>query len=1007
VIELETAVRAYVDVPHNPKDRPRERSINLKPSYILVFDTETTTDASQQLNFGSYRYCRMAWAPEPRATCVEEGIFYSDELPVRDPQGFEALSRYCAENRADVSPDCDDDLKLISRKEFVDVIHAEAFKKRATLVAFNFPFDISRLSVAWSEARLAFRGGISLTLWQWDNEGTADENKYRPRIGIKHIDSKRALKGFTDCRDPDPVDLIPEGAEGGPPDPRYVFRGHFLDLRTLAFSLTDKSFSLASACEEFDVPHPKEKSKRHGVITLDYIEYNRSDVRASCELFEGLMEEYLKHPITLQPTKAYSPASIGKAYLKAAGVVPPLHRQPDFPKEVVGYAMTAYYGGRSECRIRRHPMPVVYLDFSSMYPTVNALMKLWSLVIADRIEVRDATEDVIQLLEGLNLQRVFDPDFWPGLCVLVELLPQGDILPVRARYQGLSSTNSGFQIGVNALSSNVPRWYALPDVVASCLLSRRVPKVLRALRLEPHGIQEGLRPVALRGEFSIDPRSEDLFQTLVKKRRALREEIAKERESERLRDFLKVLANATSYGIFAEIVREELPKRERVPATIYGLKERLNVRLPTPERPGEFCFPPIAALVTSAARLMLALLEACIAEAGGTFVCCDTDSMAVVAIETGGLVPCPGGELRSEGGKEAVLALSWEEVDEIRQRFSVLDPARSGETILKLESENYCRDSEDRKQLYCFAISAKRYRLFNELNRPELRKGSAHGLGHLLSPLPPGDPGSWIDLVWTNILEKAIGGSAVDYDWLDRPAASRISATTLLMLHAFRRYNEGKDYQEQIKPFNFLISAYVAPFGHPEGVDPTKFHLVAPWADYPAHYEQMEWYDLGSGQIQSIMTTDDLGASGKVLVKTYRTVIDQYELHPESKSLGPYGEICRGTTVGLLRRRPIVSSGRPTYIGKESNRLEEVQSGLVHTYRDAVFVYGEQGFDSWARRVLPVLRRIPVGLLAELSGLNRRTVQRLRNGGTYPRPKNKEVLTAIAETMNIERLRRT
>jgi hypothetical protein len=60
-----------------------------------------------------------------------------------------------------------------------------------------------------------------------------------------------------------------------------------------------------------------------------------------------------------------------------AGIVPPLERQPDFPPAVLGYAMAAYYGGRAECRVRRTPMPVVYVDYVSMYATVNALMGLW------------------------------------------------------------------------------------------------------------------------------------------------------------------------------------------------------------------------------------------------------------------------------------------------------------------------------------------------------------------------------------------------------------------------------------------------------------------------------------------------------------------------------------------------------------------------------------------------------------------------------------------------------
>ncbi len=91
-------------------------------------------------------------------------------------------------------------------------------------------------------------------------------NKYRPRVAIKHIDSKRALKGFTGARDPDPVDLIPEGSETGEPEDDCKFRGHFLDLRTLAFVLTDRGHSLESACKTFGVEQGKltvEAARRH------------------------------------------------------------------------------------------------------------------------------------------------------------------------------------------------------------------------------------------------------------------------------------------------------------------------------------------------------------------------------------------------------------------------------------------------------------------------------------------------------------------------------------------------------------------------------------------------------------------------------------------------------------------------------------------------------------------------------------------------------------------------
>ncbi len=56
---------------------------------------------------------------------------------------------------------------------------------------------------------------------------------------------------------------------------------------------------------------------------------------------------------------------------------------------------------------------------------------------------------------------------------------------------------------------------------------------------------------------------------------------------------------------------------------------------------------------------MLALLEWCVSELGGTYVMEDTDSMAIVATEHGGLVPCWGGPFEMRDGCGAAKALSW------------------------------------------------------------------------------------------------------------------------------------------------------------------------------------------------------------------------------------------------------------------------------------------------------------------------------------------------------------
>src|SRR5207237_4438381 len=94
----------------------------------------------------------------------------------------------------------------------------------------------------------------------------------------------------------------------------------------------------------------------------------------------------------------------------------------------------------------------------------------------------------------------------------------------------------------------------------------------------------------------------------------------------------------------------------------------------TPEDPGEWCSPPLAACITGAARLMLALLQRAVHDAGGSYVFCDTDSMAIVAAETGDLLGCLGGPHQLHNGSDAVRALSRDQVIAIVDRFAALNP---------------------------------------------------------------------------------------------------------------------------------------------------------------------------------------------------------------------------------------------------------------------------------------------------------------------------------------------
>jgi hypothetical protein len=1037
-----------------------------RPQHLLVADCETRLTPDQRLTFGSARLYRRAdrryqddsegweWFSEylfqdEAISAAERGELEAfvgslpsverfDPLWSPESQTFSTGGTRLRVNEQGVHT------FLVTRDEFVrNVLRPFAIDARSLVVLFNAPFDLSRLARGWGEARGrrrrddeqsagnqrfdSFLGGFSLSMEEYvDARGVRHENAFAPRVAIKTIDSKRHLIAL---RKPRPA--------GSDDEADFAFAGNFLDVHTLAYALTNTNYSLRRACEAFGVESGKLDWEPTGTISDGEIAYNRQDVAATFALALKLLAEYDRHPVspdaatparrTLSETRAYSPASIGKAYLRAMGLRPVLERQPDFPDEVLGYAMTAFFGGRAECRIRRSPVPVVLTDYLSMYPTVNANMGLWRLLTAGEIRVEEATADVAAFLDGVTTEDLYDPETWRQLPALVQCLPGGEILPARAAFPTredavLSGSGDDWQIGVNPLWSETPLWYALPDLVAAKVLGGKAPRVLRALRLVAEGEQPNLRPVQLRGEVEVDPERADFFRTVVEERHRLRDRDLEPRERDRLSQFLKTFANSVSYGIFAEMVRHLLPVEERADVRVHGLlAEPTLAKVRAPETPGEYCFPPVAACITAAARLMLALLERAVLDAGGSYVFTDTDSMAILATEEGGLVSCPGGPFRDDQNREAVRALSYAEVDQIRERLNALKPYDESvrDDLLKLEAHNFDPRTGERCQLYAYAISAKRYALYNLTDQGWLpRRCSEHGLGHLLDPTrqPTTNPKAdttrvaelelvaedgaeaeeetglreWICDGWAWMIGDALGRSRTLPAWAAKPAVAQITASTPRVLDAFRGNVQG--YDDRIKPFNFLLAAHVdrlrltsVPVGQP-------FHLVAPYSSDPQQWLAMTWFDRYSGKPYPI-TTDDI-AVVSVRVKSFVDILSEHRFRVERKSLAPDGGIVRRTTAGLLQRRPVRMLSI-TYIGKESNLLSERPTGLVQRASEVLTEYSDDRLGVWRLFIQPRLPGIPTQVIAAATGRNRSTVKRWKRGEQVPRPGDLETLRKL------------
>jgi hypothetical protein len=509
-------------------------------------------------------------------------------------------------------------------------------------------------------------------------------------------------------------------------------------------------------------------------------------------------------------------------------------------------------------------------------------------------------------------------------------------------------------------------------------------------------------------------------------------------EKKRLDKALKVLANATSYGIYGEMIREESDREKLV--TCYGIDaESFQCRVAHADKPGEYCFPPFASLITGAARLMLALLEHSVTELGGTYAMEDTDSMAIVATKTGGLIPCPGGPLRVGKEREAIKALSWKQVQEISKRFANLncyDRSAIPGSILKIEEDNFDPITKEQRQIYCMAISAKRYLLFlrengkpvllrascpacGRKNKPgavqcanldcgkpvqpnnETDRWSQHGLGHLLNPTDPESSNrDWIEQVWLNLTRKALGTKSGTIEYSTVPAVSRVSISSPALMRPLAKLNENKKYADQIKPFNFILTCHVNPFGHPPGADPDRFHLIAAYETNPTLWLESDWIEQYSGKRYRISTTEDYGTENIARVKSYAEVLLEYEFHPEAKCADANGNACEKQSIGLLQRRRIRISGIK-YIGKESNLLEDVESGLIHSPEAVYTEYVDQRRDEWETQIRPALKKISLSKLVELTGMSRSQIKELRAGRSRPHPENQKMLCEIVQKVNV------
>lgn len=403
-------------------------------------------------------------------------------------------------------------------------------------------------------------------------------------------------------------------------------------------------------------------------------------------------------------SRLQSPAAIADHLLRQVGLTAPLARFDLSGVEVARW-WEAFHGGRCDdlAALRGRPFDAVSLDLSSAYPLAAHLLGWWDLVTAERLERRNATEQVHQLCRRVarDPAAVLDPAAWAGLgFALCEVDADGDVLPLAVD----DPTRPDGRVEVVPVTTRGRHlFYAWPDVVASAATTGKVPTIVEATRLVPVGRQgDPRRRVPLLPGLTLDTDA-DPAVALVGRRRAAK------RDGQWA--FSKALHNAVNALVSGNPSRLDDVQRKGTDGW-----ERV-------ERNGPWTFPPLAATVTASARLLLAVADRKVADLGGVVAYRDTDSSIIPASVEGGTLDLVD---------EVVRVLTQDEVDELHHAFDGLSPDPGAWPVWKVDPG----PGED--PLQCIVFGPKRHVEFRTREgHVELADWTESGLGgRYLGPTP-------------------------------------------------------------------------------------------------------------------------------------------------------------------------------------------------------------------------------------------------------------------------------
>jgi hypothetical protein len=938
---------------------------------------------------------------------AERGLWYDPDL--LSPAEIAAIQSYAHAH----------DLGCMTRAAFVaKVLYHWAYQYGALVIGHGLAPALGALCRQWEVIDAGrYRNGFRLGFCDCDGRC---HRCHEPRA----VHPLAGCDMFI-CPDHPPLDVKHVGADQDkirfhPPKHEAWRTGRFLDTVTLggvvlgtgdtALRAMGKRAGAVLLAQDEELGPGQEIDER----VLDSLT-NR--VAATWALYGQERDLYRLHGTGRDIWTLFSPGSLGKAILHEIGA--PRRQYEKLPPEVLGYAMVALYAGRCEVGRRLVPTEVIYTDFRSQYPTVQGIMQLQDLWLAESFEVRGwppasaearrFTEQTRHWLQVVTLADLQNPDTWRRwLRRLVKIKPRGDVLPVRADYGPDEATTA-----LAPVEDGPPTWYTLADAVISLLHMGKAPDVLEAIEIVPVGRVQ-TTPYMLLGNprYTIDlKRGDNPFVRVVQARGDVKAERDRQPQGspewlhlDSLQQALKELAVSSSFGIFGQIIVEEPTDKPRA-LCVYGMDTK-TITTHVVERPGEYFLAPVAAFITGGGRLLIALAE----------------RLAAIGLDDQEALACPLADLPQRlaaRGRQWGIGSAYIDTDAIqfakpdgmdretfRQHvadvcawFAPLSPYGDGKPLLEVEDENFAIGPDGTVQqgvldpLFCIVVCDKRPVLYNRLpdGLRRIRKFSAHGIGTSQSRdgyvSPPHVPEPWTDVSslangvgerwqydqWYAFITDVEAGQTQhrvvgqrEPGWLDLPAFYHVAVTTAEIAGRYIDVPGLRPYGtvtvlpplDRAPTGGDVRSLYASATAAMDGVTLASASFYAPYAGSVDELQGVRYVDRTG--------VSQLAPEGLPYVTVARR-FDRYFVQRVHKSADPGG-------VGVLPRRH-VRVGYLRGIGKESDRIAEEVADATDS---ALILRATQRFD--ATGLPAVLARYSIAQLRAVTGLPRQTLYDARRG---------------------------